>query len=163
MISIIACISKDLGLGKDGRLLWNIPEDMKFFRETTSGSTVVMGRKTYESIGRPLPNRRNIVLGQKPESSPENLEWCSSEAELRKLLATIDGEIFIIGGASLYQMFINEADRLLLTEVDAAKPADTFFPEFNRELFRAKTLQTGKTGDVAWQIRDYQRLNPSTS
>ncbi len=156
--TIIACVAKDYGLGNHGELLFPFSADMKFFRDTTSGHTVVMGSRTFESIGRPLPNRRNIILGQKPADAPANTEWCASEAELRALLSTIDDQIFIIGGASLYNMFIDEAETLLLTEVDATKPADTFFPAFNPRLFQIEILKSGKQEDFAWRIRQYQRL-----
>jgi dihydrofolate reductase len=91
---MIACVSKDGGLGKDGGLLWHIPEDMKFFRETTKGSTVIMGRKTFESIGRALPGRRNIVLSSRKGENAD-VEWCTRE-ELEDMLKTVSGKKFVI-------------------------------------------------------------------
>lgn len=153
-LSIIACISRDRGLGRAGQLLWQIPEDMKFFRQTTLNSTVIMGRKTYESIGRPLPQRHNIVLSR--QTIPGVVTYCS-KTELDAFLATTPGPKFIIGGSSLYQMYLNEADRVYLTEVDATQPADVYFPEFNPHKYSRKLLQTGAHEGIQYQIVEYTR------
>lgn len=154
-ISLIACISQDYGLGKDGQLLWQIPEDMQFFRKMTTGHTVVMGRKTYESIGRPLPKRRNIVLSRSQIAG--DVESCQSLADLESLLQGSEDEIFIIGGASLYEMFLDKADRIILTEVHSTKPADTFFPQFDKTHFNHTIIETGSHDGVEYQIVEYQR------
>jgi dihydrofolate reductase len=129
MISIIAAIGKNNELGKKNALLWNLPADMKHFRETTSGHTVIMGQKTFESIGRPLPNRRNIVLTQDKNLKIGGVEIVYSLEEVENLLDK-DTENFVIGGGMIYKLFINKADRLYITHVDASfHDADTFFPE----------------------------------
>lgn len=169
-ISIIACISSDRGLGQGNDLLWRIPADQRFFRQTTLGSPVVMGGKTFRSIGRPLPGRQNLVLSRQSlhqmTNQPSNqasiqapsrpaaatkcavgsttLQVFANMSELEKYLATLDGEIFIIGGATLYQHFLPQAQTLYLTEVDAVRPAEVYFPEFNPADFTTKNLQTGK-------------------
>ena len=111
---IIACISQDRGLGKAGDLLWRIPEDMQFFRTTTLDRTVVMGRKTYESIGRPLPKRQNIVLSRQ---DVDGVTTYRDQSALDAFLKSVPGKKFIIGGASLYQMYLDQAEKLYLTEV----------------------------------------------
>lgn len=158
-ISLIACVSKDRGLGKDQSLLWHFLADMGFFKRTTLGSTVVMGSKTFASIGKPLPRRHNLVLsrGEIPGYSRDQLTVLHSPAELESYLAKIDQPVFIIGGASLYQMFIHQANRLLLTEVDATKPADTFFPEFDRQLFNRQVLETHQQDGINFEIVEYTR------
>ena len=129
MISLIAAIGKNNELGKKNALLWNLPADMKHFRETTSGHTVIMGQKTFESIGRPLPNRRNIVLTQDKNLKIAGVEIVYSPEEVENLLDK-DTENFVIGGGMIYKLFIDKADRLYITHVDASFPdADTFFPE----------------------------------
>lgn len=150
----IACISQDRGLGYNNQLLWRSAEDMDFFRTTTSNHTVVMGRKTYESIGKPLPHRRNIVLSR--QDIP-GVETYHSPDELKQALAEINDEVFIIGGASLYELFLPLANRLLLTEVAATKPADTFFPEFNRHDYYRKVLKTFMLDDTRAEIVEYTK------
>jgi len=152
---MIACVSKDGGLGKDGELLWHIPEDMKFFRETTQGSTVIMGRKTFDSIGRALPGRRNVVLSSS-KGTQTDVEWCKRD-ELDEVLGHTSGKKFIIGGASLYTMFLPEAERIYLTEVDAMKPADTWFPKFDQDEWRRKVIQKGEHDDIKYEIVEYTR------
>lgn len=152
---MIACVSKDGGLGKDGGLLWSIPEDMKFFRETTKGSTVIMGRKTFESIGRALPGRRNIVLSSRKGENAD-VEWCTRE-ELEDTLKTVSGKKFVIGGASLYEMFLPEAEKIYLTEVESTKPADTIFPEFDKSQWRREIIQDGEYDGAKYEIVEYTR------
>jgi len=129
MISIIAAIGKKNELGKKNALLWSLPADMKHFRETTKGHTVIMGQKTFESIGRPLPNRRNIVLTQDKDLKIDGVEIVYSPEEVENLLDK-DAENFVIGGGMIYKLFIDRADKLYITHVNASfSDADTFFPE----------------------------------
>lgn len=155
-LSIIACISQDNGIGKDGQLIWKIPADMKFFRETTTGGIVVMGRKTYTSIGRPLPHRRNIVLTRQ-NLSDDSAICFNDYGQLCEYLAQQDQPIYIIGGASLYQMFIDQAEKLYLTEVNSTKPADTFFPDFDRSQFSRRVISSGTQDDITYNIIEYTR------
>lgn len=130
MISIIAAIGKNNELGKKNQLLWNLPADMKHFKETTTGHTVIMGQKTYESIGKALPNRRNIVLTREKDFKAEGVEISDS---LEKTIASFqdsDEEVFIIGGGQIYKQSFDLADKLYITHVDMTdEDADTFFPE----------------------------------
>ena len=140
MISIISAIAKNNEIGQKNTLLWNLPADMKHFREITSGHTIIMGQKTFESIGRPLPNRRNIILTLDKNylrHQPDNVilaggvDVVYSLEELENLLKEErkDEEIFIIGGGMIYKLFIEKAEKLYITHVDAEFPdADTYFP-----------------------------------
>jgi dihydrofolate reductase len=112
--------------------LWHIPEDFKHFKELTSGHAIVMGENTYRSIGRPLPNRTNIVLSQTPDFAPGGIVVVRSiEEAIDRAKEVEQEEIFIIGGASIYRQFIPMADRLYLTLVEGEYDADTFFPEYD--------------------------------
>jgi len=141
ILSIISAIGKNNELGKKNDLLWNLPADMKHFRETTRGHTVVMGQKTFESlardedgkqIGRLLPNRRNIILTQDTSFKKEGAETVYGVDELINLLENttrLEEEVFIIGGGMIYKLFIDKADKLYITHVDESFPdAEIFFP-----------------------------------
>ena len=131
MLSLIAAVARNRAIGREQGLLWHLPEDMRHFRETTSGNTVIMGRRTWESLPaafRPLPNRRNIVLSRDPAyHAPGATLAASFEQALR--LAGDARDVFVIGGAELYQQALALADRLYLTEVASAPSGDAFFPE----------------------------------
>lgn len=142
MISLIAAIGKNNELGKKNDLLWNLPADLKHFREKTSGHTVIMGQKTFESlardasgkqIGRLLPNRRNIILSSDLSFKKEGAEVVHSEKELMDLLNQTtkpDEEVFVIGGGMIYKLMMEHADRLYITHVNGEFPdAEVFFPE----------------------------------
>ena len=130
MISLIAAIGKNNELGKKNTLLWDLPADMKHFRETTRGHTVIMGQKTFESIGRPLPNRRNIVVTRDDNFKIEGIEISMSLEDTLASFANSTEEVFVIGGGQIYKQSIEKADRLYITHVDMEdKEADTFFPE----------------------------------
>lgn len=134
-ISIISAIGNNNEIGKKNDLLWSLPADMKHFRETTKGHTVIMGQKTFESIGKPLPNRRNIVLTQNNLFKPKGVEIFHSLDDLgaQLLNQNKDEEVFIIGGGMIYKLFIDKADKLYITHVDAEFPdAEIFFPEIDK-------------------------------
>jgi len=128
ILSIVVAIAENNAIGKDNQLLWHLPADLKHFKDITSGHTIIMGRKTYDSIGRPLPNRRNIVITRNTELNLPGTEVTNSLDKALKLCAT-EQEVFIIGGAELYKHALEETDRIYLTRVHQAFEADTFFPE----------------------------------
>ena len=133
MISLIAAVAQNRALGKDGQLLWHLPEDMRYFRETTRGKPVIMGRKTWESLPdvfRPLPGRRNIVISRNPAYDAPGATLAGSLEEAVRL-AQDDAEVFVIGGAEIYRQALPLAQRLYLTEVARDFDADAFFPELN--------------------------------
>ncbi len=135
MISIIVAVSEDWGIGKDNELLWHIPEDLKRFKRLTKGNTVIMGKKTWESLpNRPLPGRQNIVLTDIPD---ETIDDSVTAYSINDALSKCNpaAEIFIIGGGSIYRQFMPIADRLLITHVHKAAPADIFFPEVDLKIW----------------------------
>ncbi len=130
MISLIAAIGRNNELGKGNDLIWKFPADQKFFRETTSGHIIIMGRKTFESIGRALPNRRNIIITRDLNYEKDGVEITHSLEEVLELLKNKNEEIFIIGGAEIFRQSMSIADRLYITHFDAEdKDANVFFPE----------------------------------
>lgn len=130
-ISMIAAIaSGNRALGLNGRLIYHIPEDLKRFKKITSGHPIIMGRKTFESIGIPLPNRKNIVITRDEDYFAEGVEIVHSLDEALKL-AEGDDEVFIIGGGQIYKEAIGKADKLCLTLVEGNPDADTFFPDYS--------------------------------
>lgn len=136
MISIIAAVSDDLGIGRDNRLLWQIPDDLKRFKKLTMGKCVVMGKKTWESLPvKPLPGRKNVVL---TDNRDEYFNCDATAYSLNDALTACSGqeEIFIIGGGSVYRQFMPLADRLYITRVHAKATADTFFPEIDPFLWK---------------------------
>lgn len=133
-VSLIAAIaSGNRALGKDNKLIYQISEDLKRFKELTSGHTIIMGRKTFESIGKPLPNRNNIVITKNPSFSAEGVVIVRSLDEALRLasLAPDNEEVFIIGGGQVYKEAIEKADKLYLTIVEGNPEADTFFPDYS--------------------------------
>ena len=160
MISIIVAIAENLAIGKNNDLLWHIPEDLKRFKQITSGHPVVMGKRTYESLPRrPLPNRRNIVI---TDVKGEEIEGCEMAYSIEEAIAKSDpsGETFIIGGASVYRQFLPHADRLYLTRVHQSFDGDVFFPEidFSKwELHSKEDLHSGEPNDFDYSNEIYQR------
>lgn len=143
-ISIIVAIAKNRTIGHGNKLLWNIPEDMKYFREITRGHAVIMGRKTFESIGRPLPNRLNIVITRDETFSPEGVSVCHSLEDALDLARQNEkDEIFIIGGAQIYKQALSQADRLYITVVQKDFEGDAVFPEYS-EFSKVISKREGK-------------------
>lgn len=132
MIKIIVAISKNRVIGNDNSLIWHLPADLKHFKNLTTDNTIVMGRKTYESIGKALPNRRNIVITRQEDYNPEGCEVVSSLEEALLLCAE---NCFIIGGGEIYKQSISIADKIYLTLVDEEFEGDTYFPELGSEWF----------------------------
>jgi len=128
MISIIVAVSDDWGIGLNNDLLWNLPEDLKRFRSLTIGNTIVMGKRTWESLPkRPLPGRINVVITDNPGETFEGAVTAYSiEDAIQK--CSSEGEVFIIGGGSIYRQFMPIADRLYITHVHKKTQADVFFP-----------------------------------
>lgn len=134
-ISLVVAVSENGGIGKDNQLLWHLPNDLKFFKKVTSGHTVIMGRKTFESIGRPLPNRRNIVITRQKALNATGIETATSITDAINL-AKDEEELFIIGGAEIYKQTLPLADRIYLTKVWVHLDADAFFQTLNPEQWR---------------------------
>lgn len=136
MITIIAAIGKNNELGKDNQLLWHLPEDLKYFKKMTLEHPIIMGRKTYESIGKPLPNRTNIVVSRKENWFEEGILIVPSIKEAIKHAKKINEQIFIIGGGNIYEQTIDLADCLKITQVDFQTKADAFFPKIDENIWQ---------------------------
>jgi dihydrofolate reductase len=130
MISIIAAVARDNVIGGQNKLLWNMPADLKHFKDVTLGHAIIMGRKTFESIGRPLPNRRNIVITRDPAYGVEGIEVFHS---LEDALANASEDSFVIGGAELFRQALPLADKIYLTKIDADFEGEAYFPELGPE------------------------------
>ena len=136
-LSLVWAMAQNRVIGRNNKLPWQLPEDLRYFKRITMGKPVIMGRKTFESIGRSLPGRTNIVVTRNPQWSAEGVKTVDSLDAARKLcedIAEIDGceEAMVIGGAQIYAMALPLADRLYLTEVHADVEGDAVFPEFDR-------------------------------
>lgn len=143
-VTIIAALGRNRVIGKNNRMPWHISDDLKRFKTLTLGHPVIMGRKTYESLGRPLPGRDSIVVTHSPDfSAPACRVVHSVEAALAAAGGT--GEVFVIGGAEIYALALPLADRLQLTEVDAAIDGDAYFPDFDRSAWREVSREPGST------------------
>lgn len=131
MINLIVAINKDNVIGKDNQLPWGLSNDLKYFKKITTNNTVVMGRKTYESIGKALPNRKNIVISRDKSLKYKDAEIMHSQIELLKYSYEYPNEnIFIIGGAEIYKLFLPYTNKLFITMIEDEVEGDTFFPEF---------------------------------
>lgn len=160
-ISIIAAIGRNRELGKDNKLLWHIPEDLERFKVITTGHAVIMGRKTFESLEKPLPRRLNIIITrdqeyQLPRGAAKVMLAGSLEHAIEAARSTGDTEVFIIGGGQVYQQALPLADKLYLTIVDAAFDADTFFPDYSQ--FTKVTFEKpGTSGEYRFRFIELER------
>ena len=154
MISLIAAIGKNNELGKNNQLIWHLPNDLKFFKEITLNKTIVMGRKTFESIGRPLPKRKNIVLSS--NFKHENTEVYNNISDL--LDKYKNEELFIIGGANIYNQFIDIADKIYLTEIDEIANADTYFPAFDKTRYKKTTIKENSDNGICYKHVLYEKI-----
>lgn len=145
MISIIVAVAQNGVIGDKNSLLWHISEDMRFFKRTTSGHPVIMGRKTYESLGRPLPNRTNVVISR----TLGELKGCTVVRSLEEAIALFptEEEVFVIGGAQIYALALNVADRFYLTRVGHDYEGDTSFPAWNESEWRLISREAYEQGE----------------
>lgn len=135
MTTLIVAMGKRREIGFENQLLWHLPKDLKHFKTLTTGHPVIMGRKTFESIGRPLPGRTNIVVSRKSDWFMEGILIVGSLKEAMKFARKINPDFFILGGGSLYEQTLEGADRLEVTLVDAELQADTYFPEIDLKVW----------------------------
>lgn len=129
MIKIVVAVSKNWVIGNNNTLIWKLPNDLKRFKEITTGGSVVMGRKTYESIGRPLPNRRNIIITR---DLNYHIEDCEVVNSIEEALLLTNNDCFIIGGGEIYKQALPITDVIYLTRIDEEFEGDTYFPELNK-------------------------------
>lgn len=153
-ISMIAAVGKNGELGKNNDLIWHFKEDMQFFRSITVGATVIMGRKTFESLPKALPKRRNIVISKNSEFTAEGAEIVGSVE--KAIEEAGDENAFIIGGASIYKAFLPYAEAIYLTEIDDSCPdADTYFPDFDKNDYIREIISSSEENGTKFSFVKY--------
>lgn len=150
-LTAIVAMTPERVIGKNGGLPWHLPEDLKVFKKYTTGHPIVMGRKTWDSIGRPLPNRQNIVLTRDQTWSADGAHTIHSPEDLHTT-QLIDPQVFIIGGAQIYQLFLPHIDDILVSHIHESYPGDTHFPEFTSAFPKMEVLETFPE----FELRQYQ-------
>jgi dihydrofolate reductase len=155
-IIIIAAVAKNRVIGKDNKLPWHISEDLKNFKRLTTGNTVLMGRKTFQSIGKPLPNRHNIVISRSMPAT-SGVDVCRSVEEGLQKARSYGRDVFIIGGANLYQEMLPYADMMYISYVKGDYEGDVYFPEFNEEDWAVE----GKEDHSEFELIVYVRKRPT--
>ncbi len=161
MLTLIVIRARNGVIGRDNRLPFRVPEDVRHFKDTTMGHAIVMGRRTFDSIGKPLPGRHNIVITRSSHWSHPGCERAGSLAEaiaLPRAHAPHD-EIFVIGGAAIYREALPIADRVIATEVDVEVPGDTCFPELDPHEWQPRSrVEHQSSSGLAFAIVDYRRM-----
>lgn len=160
-ISIIVALAKNRAIGKNGDLIWHLSNDLKHFKEVTSGHTVIMGYKTYASLPgkKALPKRRNIIISSHLTEAPEGFEVANSILDAMKMVYN-EEEVFIIGGGMIYDQFLPMADLLYLTKIDKDYEADTFFPIINYDrynLIDLKVIDDDPQIDCSYRFETWER------
>ena len=154
IINIIAAVGKNLELGKDNKLIWSIKEDLIYFKEKTLGKTVVMGKNTFYSIGKALPGRNNIVL----TSGDIDVDNIKVLHDYKEVFSLEEDEIYIIGGESIYRLFLPYADNLYLTEIDEEDTlADSYFPYFDKEDYIKEIIRDSSSNDLNYSFVRYRK------
>jgi dihydrofolate reductase len=151
-VTLLAAIGRNLVIGRDGAMPWHLPADLKHFKATTMGHPMVMGRKTFESIGRPLPGRRTIVVTRQPDWRHPDVETAHSLADALALAGPAD-EVFVVGGGQVYAEAMPFAQRMILSEVDDAPDGDAFFPEWVTQDWR----EVSREHEDGFDIVTYER------
>lgn len=163
MIALIAAIGENYAIGMNGKLPWHLPEDFKWFKARTMDRPVIMGRKTFEALPKLLPGRLHIVISRTPQKGREGVVWVASLEQAiaiaRETKAYNNDEIMVIGGGEIYSQSLHGADRLYLTEVALAPPADAFFPAFDKSHWEMTVIAEypANDGQPAFVIKQYDR------
>lgn len=152
IISMIAAMGANRVIGRDNKMPWHLPADLRHFKQVTLGKPVIMGRKTFESIGRPLPGRRNIVISRTAPADCKGAEWVSSVEQALTMLAD-QSEVMVIGGGEIYRQCLPLAQRLYLTEIDMTTEGDAFFPDYQQH------GQWQLTEDVLYSADEHNAYN----
>ena len=163
MLSIIVAKAKNNIIGKDNKLLWHIPEDLKRFKDITTGHTIIMGRKTFESLGRVLPNRKHIVFTQNSDFkvNDENVKIVHSMLEIQEYIENKE-ENFVIGGAMIYNLLMPYVNKMYITEIHKDFEGDTVFPKINLDIWKEVSREKGEDieqNDLEYDFVVYERKN----
>ncbi|RED60269.1 dihydrofolate reductase [Cohnella lupini] len=144
-VTLIAAVASNGVIGADNKLIWRLPADMKYFVKQTLGKPVLMGRKTYESLGRPLKDRTNVIMSRSLSKAPEGCILVRTIPEALSMFA--DEQLMVIGGAEIYAQMLESADRMLLTEIGQPFEGDSYFPSFNRDEWDLVSREAGVQDD----------------
>ena len=162
MLSIIVAKGKNNIIGKDNEMVWHLPEDLKHFKNLTIGHTIIMGRRTFESLGKPLPNRKHIIFSQNPDFkvNDENVEVVHSLLQIQDL---IEGkqEAFVIGGAMIYNFLMPNVKKMYVTEIEKDFEGDTFFPIIDSEVWKETSREKGiknEENNLDYYFVTYERI-----
>jgi dihydrofolate reductase len=156
-LSIIVAMSSNRVIGVNNTLPWHLSDDLKHFKSLTTGHTIIMGRKTYESIGRPLPNRRNIVISRNSNTFYEGVEVVHNLEDAFSI-STNDKEVFVIGGSNIYEQALSFVDQLYITEIKKSFIGDAFFPEINKQIWIEYSRDDHVTNDgLEFSFVKYQK------
>lgn len=156
MYTIIAAIGKNRELGRDNKLLWSLKGDLKFFKEKTTNHTIIMGRKTFESLGRLLPNRKHVVISSS-NNFPKEVDVYNNIESLLSYYKDTSEELFIIGGAKIYSEFIDYATKMYLTLVDGEFDADVYFPMFDESVWTKTVLSENEENGLKYKHVLYEK------
>ena len=162
MLSIVVAKAKNNIIGKDNKILWNLPEDIKHFKELTTGHTIIMGRKTFESLGEVLPNRKHIIFSQNPDFKvkDENVEVVHSLLQIQDLIEG-EEEAFVIGGAMIYNFLMPYVKKMYVTEIDEEFEGDSFFPKINKDTWKEVSRKKGiknEKNNLDYEFVIYERI-----
>lgn len=162
MLSIVVAKAKNNIIGKDNKIIWNLPEDLKRFKELTTGHTIIMGRKTFESLGEVLPNRKHIIFSQNPDFKvkDENVEVVHSLLQIQDLIEGKE-ETFIIGGAMIYNFLMPYVKKMYVTEIDQEFEGDSFFPKINKDTWKEVNREKGikdEKNNLDYEFVIYERI-----
>jgi dihydrofolate reductase len=162
-VSLIAALAANRVIGRDNALPWHLPEDLRHFRALTRGHPVIMGRRTYESIGRPLPDRQNLVITRDPHRAIPGVELATSLENALALARPARGEVFVIGGAEIYALALPRADRLHLTLIERDVEGNARFPEWRELGFRETESRPGEdaVSGLRYRFTTWERATPA--
>ncbi len=162
MLSIIVAKAKNNIIGKENKLIWNLPEDLKRFKQLTTGHTIIMGRKTFESLGRVLPNRKHIVFTQNPDFKikDENVQVVHSMLEIQEYIEN-EEENFVIGGSMIYNLLMPYVTKMYVTDINEEFEGDAFFPKINTEVWKEVSREKGirnEENDLDYDYVIYEKI-----
>ncbi len=162
MLSIIVAKAKNNIIGKGNKLVWHLPEDLKYFKKLTTGHTIIMGRKTFESLGKSLPNRKHIIFSKNPDFkvNDENVEVIHSLLQIQDLIEGKE-EAFVIGGAMIYNFLMPYVKKMYVTEIEKDFDGDTFFPKIDKNIWKEVSRVKGpkdENDDLDYYFVTYERI-----
>lgn len=150
----VAAMAGNRVIGKDGKLPWRLPEDLEFFKQLTTGHPVIMGRRTFESIGRPLPERRNIIISKSLKTAPAGTDLVASIDALRLPPVNLSGRVFVIGGAQIYTALMPQIDEIYLSYIFENHQGDTVLPEFEDFFDLREVIRKYESFEVRHYVRN---------